>query len=1634
MSCKYIYKNSRVFNSELELDNFLISNKNAIKRYKDLVFDRTTSQMKSLDNLHNTHTEKIQRLKELGQSYRQAHLPKFGFDDIDYSDSTNPYIGVTQMLQDIRIEKNGIQKRLFPEFMEEDFEENGETKKGYWSRKFEEWGKVTNLESLSDDDKECLFDKNSEGQYIYTPLTQEVMNKAKQRYREKWRFQKIQGLAIHEMFNKFYENDEINKSIRRYPTDRVEEALRKKLQNVKLTVSEEGEPYKEEYFFDIMSEENFKDMVKNVLAFNNWVTKNCGYDSIFLPEFEITSTAINNAGVEVPIIGRIDLLVLDKDNNFQIFDYKVSPKEYGTDEYNDAKTRTFRYQFASYRRMLQRAGTPFGPMSKTYIVPLQMNNLKMSEDGSWAYENTKLYNGIVENLTASISQLDIEDNLQRFLPFDRKVAIKDSGNTLTKVDEFVKKSFPVFRDFQDNSLESIHKELSESKYKPLEKKNANGKYETSIYGKKIVATTPEELVKACKNHIDAIANAQGATHDNIKASFISSIKNNEGIFAYDGKISGRKNKIMQNWLSGQLGHYCTENWTVLTSEEFPGIEQLEALNIIAIQNRFTKVVDFIKISNKRIYEKIRLRGQNNLLGTYLTDQQLKSIPKELALDSCQGNIELMEIMAALNTIPSMFDNAIIGNISVINPYFEQKITTNNKQLLYNFNQLQTLGNLGENNFSINGETNKILMASTAELIRQRFNSVFTEMERSGYSGNLGNFKKFKSIVSEWDSFMRNPVILREKLLALSRQLENEFNLTGPIKELNTTPEYQIYQDIQTAIAEIDGFDFKQQLDGHDAYISNFKSILTEGWDSLMLDNPGNQQSQILNVVANTNTIAYQNTRDDVNRFMSELNPLLDNLKKSKSFSMVDTIQGEAIYFKNLTEIIGEPGEQNLVFKDPYDKGNDLTEEERQFLIFALDIINKNRGYEIDDPRYYDVPLMLGGMDSKTIDKTFIEVIKDKFRVLNPKYILNKLKQLKDKAFNYTPEKSQQKGITWEMANTFDAGEDAYTREQMLNGEGGVSKFERNVETILLSHFYAATLKNNMDKMFPTMKAAMMHLLTSRLNRNDANSKIESDIKYMEEYITAKIFNESITEYKDIEKINKKIMGVASKLALGFNPHQLYQILDGIWKDCSLIWRNVYGGNVPYTKENMKDAFFTVYKDLFTDKKSVAALINQIYAVNDMDMNVYINRVKSDQKDFDNLLFKFASRPDFYNRMTMIVARMMYDGSYNAHKSVDGKLIYDWKQDSRFSLYANDPKGENISSDQRKKWQEQKSLYIAMVRQFITEQTTTENGQIFYVDDFNDPKPLPRAYTTKQIEAMKSETDKIYGYYAHEKKSLFQSTLLGGLLMQMNTYWSSKKNQYLGKSGVYLQGDFEHYQQPVRDENGQIVKDSSGNTLYEKWYEVVDENDTPTGIYIPESQIEDKKVIPFMVWKGQFEEGIVVTLGKCLKEIWKGDETGQRGWNHMIQAIWKNEDLGIRRMYRNNIVQFLHDIWMWMIIGILTNLIMIPAVNDWKKKADKRSFGEAMLATCASEAVNMLKSSGEDFDMIHSIGNRGMNWTPFAIQTMDRTLTRFGNVIQGKTDLYDATVKTLAVGRTTEPIWDYVKLNTIGRKIGDNGKS
>jgi hypothetical protein len=105
---------------------------------------------------------------------------------------------------------------------------------------------------------------------------------------------------------------------------------------------------------------------------------------------------------------------------------------------------------------------------------------------------------------------------------------------------------------------------------------------------------------------------------------------------------------------------------------------------------------------------------------------------------------------------------------------------------------------------------------------------------------------------------------------------------------------------------------------------------------------------------------------------------------------------------------------------------------------------------------------------------------------------------------------------------------------------------------------------------------------------------------------------------------------------------------------------------------------------------------------------------------------------------------------------------------------------------------------------------------------NNPMALPRAYTNREAESMKSLGDDIYGYYSHEKKSLILSTGLGSMWLQFKTYWSGKKNQYLQSGGVRIRGKWKHYSESIRDpQTGEVREikyyyqvDSNGNILFD----------------------------------------------------------------------------------------------------------------------------------------------------------------------------------------------------------------------------
>lgn len=383
---------------------------------------------------------------------------------------------------------------------------------------------------------------------------------------------------------------------------------------------------------------------------------------------------------------------------------------------------------------------------------------------------------------------------------------------------------------------------------------------------------------------------------------------------------------------------------------------------------------------------------------------------------------------------------------------------------------------------------------------------------------------------------------------------------------------------------------------------------------------------------------------------------VNELKKAKEFGWAKsrTVGNQSDLYKSMYV----KGNGKFEFKNPWDDNAELDDAEREFLQFSLLVINGNR-YGIKDAeellekmetegpeKYLKVPLTRGTLASRVSAQGLMKTLEQKLKSLAPHQVLETIKETvegfmttntdEDKKYN-----AAKNGELWEMTNTFDAGEVEKVRLAWFSDKNkGYDYFEQNLETLTLKHSFAFSLKKNMDSVFPTIKAAMMHLSMQGAIMND---RYEQDIQYLTDFIKSKIFNISLhpDHLKPLTYVAGEAMSVASKIALAFNPRQLYQALDGIWKDVSLVIRKP-DGETSFTKDNMVDSFFWIYNDLkhFGDDKSMAELINEQYGINDMDMNTYVEKIHSDNVgmwNFWNIGFRFASRPDFYNRLTIFGA-------------------------------------------------------------------------------------------------------------------------------------------------------------------------------------------------------------------------------------------------------------------------------------------------------------------------------------------------------------------------------------------------------------
>lgn len=1575
MACIYNYK-GHIFSSELELDDFLIEREKYVSILGDIAFSSSIRQ----NDVHSKLLKIKEQCEKLKEEYNKYRHSKASYDE-DGSEILDvpPYIGVNKYIAQPR--PNG--DRWVREFKD----------KEYWSRSFENWQKGV----FTDSEREWF---NLSPTYSESWSESECKAKKKE-IMAKWDSQAKIGTAVHEVLQLFFTDTtgENDNTVKVFNLENPKEYI---LNNL----SEANKKY--------LNPETINKAIQYATNLKEQLTSKYGENLLFFPEFAVDGMATED-GVQTRLYGIIDLLVVDKTGKVHIIDYKTSIKPY--EKFGSDKQMAYQYQMATYQRMLQRHGisTTEGDL---YVAPIQITGFKKDGD-SFKYHTIDI-NHPIEKLNNFVTKTQ-RDNIDLFMPpvFNISITTEDARKV---VSEFMSKSFENYDSSKSHTEKQVIEELKRGGY--LEKKEGED-YSYKPAGSSeapITASTEAEFVQKVLAYKQSLPAKRLQIMGDIKSVFKEAIK--QGSPEVDWPLPAQtRTGITVTWLKDTLSPYCHDTWQVQDNEFY------ESFGIITLFNENTKQIDLVRISTSNLDynyfqsldKKDPKRNRLSLIGAFEPDVVEQSNSNSLMTEAVYGNIELMETMAVLNAsdVPK---GCVIGNIQVINPYDAKGVSMSNEELFYCFNRLNRYVPMFRNQF----DDKTIELASKFQLAYNKFKDIMYRGEAKQWRDTYKAFSDFQTCTSIMDQAVYKGASEQiEALIQLKNKMEEDKRVGASLSRTYTDQSdlqkdhIALYNMILTAIADLKGINFRQQLKDHRQWLESVANL-----SGTYLDNPGNLSSETLNLITRLVTEAYQNTRDETQISKNRIEAAVKKFKQAKGFSYLQENIGfnQADLYKNL---FVETPDGDLLFKNL----TELDSAEREFLDFALQEINKNRHpkwtkeimehkRDTYDPEYYRVPLARGSSASVASSRGLLRMFRDKlsqYNIFKPKQMFEIARQKAEGIYESLKDPVKEANIEnlYKMTNLFDTGEEtAESRKEAIKRIGGVFKLERNMETLLLKHDFAFIQQQNIDKVFPLIKAATIHLSLQGANQNDA---FKDDLKYVQEYIKNKVFNQSIVnpENQKFTTIAGMLKKAASMLTLAFSPVQaIYQPLQGLWQDISLVIRNPDGKDA-FTFKHFKNSLKIVYSELldFSGKPTLCSLLNEIYGINDMDMNTYVDRISHAKKglfyNFDNFAFKFASRPDYYNRMSIFLSQMQGDGCLEAHTLENGVLKYDWTKDSRFSKFAANP-NDKYSTDPE--YIKQRSLYYAIAKQFENEHTKMPDGVTDFVVKMDDPMPLPRAYTNKQAESMKSLSDDIYGYYSHEKKSMIMSTALGSMWLQFKTYWSGKKNQYLQKGGVRLRGSWEPYIE--KDADGNEVKyyyqtDADGNILFDK----------PT--LSEEKMIAQNKplIAPVMQWKGQWQEGILVTLG----DIAINTVRDPKHFLKYIQDKWNTEDKNLRNCYRSNIKQFGYDLIMFMIVGSIIGGLLGDWLKDLKDENKANTdFITGLKLAGANVAVMSVKNSFLDFNFFGSVGSPIHTWTPFAVEWSTRQYKNIAKVTSGDEDIWDGIVNIASVNKQIKPLLDTIK--------------
>lgn len=324
-------------------------------------------------------------------------------------------------------------------------------------------------------------------------------------------------------------------------------------------------------------------------------------------------------------------------------------------------------------------------------------------------------------------------------------------------------------------------------------------------------------------------------------------------------------------------------------------------------------------------------------------------------------------------------------------------------------------------------------------------------------------------------------------------------------------------------------------------------------------------------------------------------------------------------------------------------------------------------------------------------------------------------------------------------------------------ENGPVAYEIDLDDIAHRIAFEKIKKRTVDKVFPVLNAYAWWI---KMNGGKANKDVSVALESIKDSIDKALLDEPIieNEFGDVVTAAGIARKITTPLMLGMRPALfLKETALGLFRGASIAMTQFFGKDQFTFQEYM-----SALKTVFTPSKLDSEEFNQVQAVNafygfaNMDLNSYTHKVKTNRwpslfTGIGPIMYSMNTMPDYFNRLSLFIAKMNHDGSYKAHsQDENGRLIYDATKDGRFAYYfahrdANKNQfGKFIPSKTDEKYNRSRNLYLLIQEELNIERKLEGKNAFEENEDIID-----KAYSEKERQSYKSFTDSIYGYYDKE---------------------------------------------------------------------------------------------------------------------------------------------------------------------------------------------------------------------------------------------------------------------------------------------